>query len=126
MTTYYADANDVNDRLRLESAELADKAVLINAKIKTAYGIIQEEFSKMGSSAPDPTGTFDDILTDIQADLTAALYREDLMEFTDLSGERPVDKSWIWKKRAMGLLVDYVTRTARPPTDDMLYVVKVN
>lgn len=127
--TGYCTVNDVNERLRMDDEERDDNSTIISNKIDDAYRIITLAFSQLGSTAPNPSGSLTDdevILEDINADLAAALYREDIVEFTDLAGERPVDKSWIWKQRAMKALEKFVTNYVRPITDDDLYVKKVN
>lgn len=103
----YADNEDVNKRLDLDDQVLSNKSDIIDNCRERSYRWIQHQFARRGEDSPstDTLSTEDQILIDIEADLSAYYYRRDRTEFDD---EEKGYKILQWKKDAEQLLNNYL------------------
>ena len=110
----YSKNEDVNHRLDLSESSLEHQKEMVDNCRERAYRWILHQFARRGKTAPsdDPLKAGDQILIDVEADISAYFYRRDRAEFSE---EEKGYKQLIWKKNAEELLNDYL-RSKYPDT----------
>lgn len=103
----YATDEDVQNRLDLDDQVLDQRSPQIENCRERSFRWIKHQFARRGKEHPDPNSldAQEEILIDIEADLSAYYYRRDQAEFTD---EEKGYKVLQWKKDAEEKLEDYL------------------
>lgn len=103
----YATNDDVNNRLDMDDQVLSQHSDMIDNCRERSFRWIKHQFARRGENAPADSSLDgeNEILIDIEADLSAYHYRRDRAEFDD---EEKGYKILQWKKDAEELLENYL------------------